>query len=237
MQRLQAYKYELKPSAAQRQKLVQFAGSCRKEEKLTWLKDKPAQALQQAIKDLERSYVNFFQKRTDFPKFKKRGIKDSFRYPQGRKIKLDEANNRIFLPKLGYIRYRNSRNIGGAISNVTVSLKAGKWFISIQTERKVAKPFPETSNIIGIDVGIARFATFSDGSCLEPLNSFKRHEVALRKAQQSLSRKEKFSRNWQKAKHKIQKIHYEVKGQQQEPAEVFILGDNPNLNAVRIPML
>jgi len=177
---------------------------------LAWLKLSPAQTLQQSLKDLERAYVNFFAKRAEFPRFKRKGVRDSFRYPQPQQIKLDEANSRIFLPKLCWLRYRNTRKIQGEVRNVTVSLRAGKWFVSIQTEREVDKPLPEAISAIGIDMGIARFATFSDGSYLAPLNSFKRHETALRKAQQSLSRKEKFSSNWRKAKRKIQRLHARI---------------------------
>ncbi|MBF1837939.1 transposase, partial [Escherichia coli] len=60
-----------------------------------WLKDSPSQPLQQSLKDLERAYKNFFQKRAAFPRFKKRGQNDAFRYPQG--VKLDQENSRIFL--------------------------------------------------------------------------------------------------------------------------------------------
>ncbi|MFB9846308.1 RNA-guided endonuclease InsQ/TnpB family protein, partial [Oceanisphaera arctica] len=63
---------------------------------------------------------------------------------------------------------------------------------------------------IGIDMGIARFATLSDGDFYAPLNSFKRHETALRKAQQAMSRKTKFGRNWKKAKARVQRIHARV---------------------------
>jgi len=156
------------------------------------------------------TYSNFFARRSDFPRFKKKGVRDSFRYPDAKQIKPDEANSRIFLPKLGWLRYRNSRKIQGRVRNATVSLRAGRWFVSIQTEREVDKPLPEATSAIGIDMGIARFATFSDGSHLAPLNSFKRHETALRKAQQSLSRKEKFSSNWSKAKRKVQRLHARI---------------------------
>src|ERR1700730_6377203 len=71
----------------------------------TWLSDSPSQTLQQTLKDLERAYANFFAKQADFPRFKKKGQSDSFRYPQG--FKLDQANGRLFLPKLGWLRYRN----------------------------------------------------------------------------------------------------------------------------------
>jgi putative transposase len=158
---------------------------------------------------LERAYANFFAKRADFPRFKKKGRSDSFRYPDPKQIKLDQPNSRLFLPKLGWLRYRNSRKVLGEVRNVTVSMSAGKWFVSIQTEREVAQPTPK-GGAVGIDIGTKRFATLSDGSFYAPLNSFKRHETALRKAQQSLSRKVKFSNNWRKAKARVQRIYARI---------------------------
>jgi putative transposase len=175
---------------------------------IQWLKESPSQCLQQTLKDLERAYKNFFAKRADFPRFKKKGQSDSFRYPQG--CKLDQANSRIFLPKLGWIRYRNSQDVLGIVKNVTVSGKQGKWFVSIQTEREIETPVHPSTAIVGIDMGIARFATLSDGSYIAPLNSFKRQEQALVKAQRALSRKQKFSNNWKKAKANIQEIHARI---------------------------
>ena len=172
-----------------------------------WLIDTPAQSLQQALKNLERAYKNFFQKRASFPRFKKKGQSDSFRYPQG--VKLDQSNSRIYLPKLGWLRYRNSREVLGIIKNVTVSYSCGNWTVSIQTEREVEQPLP-SGGAVGIDMGIARFATLSDGSFYAPLNSFRRHEIALRKAQRSMNRKVKFSNNWKKAKARIQQLHSRI---------------------------
>lgn len=170
-----------------------------------WLAETPSQALQQTLKDLERAYTNFFAKRADFPRFKKKGQPDSFRYPQG--CKLDQANNRIFLPKLGWLRYRNSRDVLGKLCNVTVSQTSGKWFVSIQTEREIDQPLPAATSAIGIDVGIARFASMSDESYIAPLNSFKKHQQRLARYQRRMSRKVKFSNNWKKAKARVQKIH------------------------------
>lgn len=175
-----------------------------------WLKDSPVHPLQHALKDLERAYKNFFAKRAAFPKFKKRGQRDSFRFPDPKQIKLDEANSRVFLPKLGWVRYRNSRDVLGAVRNATVSMSVGKWFVSIQTAREVEQPVPHATSAIGIDMGIARFATMSDGSFLAPLNSFKRHEARLRRAKRAMSRKTKFSNNWKKAKANIQRIHVAI---------------------------
>ncbi|QTF93451.1 transposase [Halomonas sp. BM-2019] len=175
-----------------------------------WLKDGPIHPLQQSLKDLERAYANFFAGRADFPRFKKKGRRDSFRYPDPKQIKLDQGNSRIFLPKLGWLRYRNSRDVLGTVKNVTVSLSGGKWYVSIQTAREVAQPVPGATSAVGIDVGITRFATLSDGSHVAPLNSFKRHETALRKAQQAMSRKTRFSNNWKKAKARVQRIHSRI---------------------------
>lgn len=174
-----------------------------------WLKDAPVHPQQHALKDLERAYKNFFTKRADFPRFKKKGQGDSFRYPDPKQFKLDQTNSRIFLPKLGWIRYRNSRDVLGTVKNVTVSQSTGKWFVSIQTEREVEQPLPR-GDAIGIDMGITRFATLSDGSFFEPLNSFKRHETALRRAQQAMSHKTKFSNNWKKMKARVQRIHARI---------------------------
>jgi putative transposase len=172
---------------------------------LAWLKESPSQTLQQTLKDLERAYINFFSKRAGFPRFKKKGQSDSYRYPQG--CKLDQGNSRIFLPKLGWMRYRNSRKVLGEVKNVTVTHSCAKWFVSIQTEREVEPSLPPATTAIGIDVGVVRFATMSDGSHIEPINSFKKHQERLARYQRRMSRKVKFSNNWKKAKTKIQRIH------------------------------
>lgn len=172
-----------------------------------WLKDAPCHPLQHALKDLEKAYKNFFAKRADFPKFKRKGGGDSFRYPDPKQIKLDQGNDRILLPKLGWLRYRNSRDVQGEIRNVTVSQSGGKWFASIQTQREVAQPLPTAAAAIGIDVGIARFATMSDGSFIAPLNSFKKHQQRLARYQRRMSRKVKFSNNWKKVKARVQRIY------------------------------
>ena len=244
MQRLQAFKYELRPSGQQQRQMRRFAGSCRfvfnkalalqkahyeaggtfigyvaMAKHLTawrngaqtpWLKDAPVHPLQHALKDLERAYKNFFAQRAAFPKFKRKGCSESFRYPDAKQFKLDEANSRIFLPKLGWMRLRLSRPVLGKLCNATVSQSGGKWFISIQTEREVDQPVPQAVSAVGIDMGIARFATFSDGGFLEPLASFKRHEIRLRRYQRAMSRKVKFSSNWKKAKAKVQRLHTRI---------------------------
>nr|DAX26388.1 MAG TPA: endonuclease [Caudoviricetes sp.] len=174
---------------------------------LPWLKDCNAQVLQQSLKDLESSFRNFFAKRADFPKFKRKGDKDSFRFPQG--CKLEQHNNRIYLPKIGWVRYRNSRDVIGETKNVTVSHKCGKWYVSIQTEFEHDPPTPKGGEI-GIDMGIVRFATLSTGEYFEPLNAFKTYKGKLTKLQKRLKNKTKGSNNWLKLKAKIAKLHHKI---------------------------
>ncbi|MCK0507305.1 RNA-guided endonuclease InsQ/TnpB family protein [Aromatoleum anaerobium] len=206
---LQKERYE------QGEKKLGYAGLCkrltewRNSPDTGWLSGAPVHPLQQTLKDLERAYANFFLKRADFPRFKKKGQADSFRYPDPKQIKLEQANSRLFLPKLGWLRYRNSRDVLGTVKNVTVSQSCGKWYVSVQTEREVEQPLPN-GGAVGIDMGVARFATLSDGTFYAPLNSFKRHQTALRRAQQAMSRKTKFSNNWKKARAKVQKIHSRI---------------------------
>ena len=160
------------------------------------------------MKDLDRAYKNFFAKRANFPRFKKKGIHDAFRYPQG--FKLDEGNSRIFLPKIGWVRYRKSRMMDGTPKNVTVSFSAGKWYVSIQTEREVPNPIHPLRSAVGIDMGVARFATLSDGSSVTLLSSFRNHEKKLALLQRKLSRRTKFFANWQKLKKRIQRLHRRI---------------------------
>ncbi|MBN3790131.1 RNA-guided endonuclease TnpB family protein [Burkholderia sp. Ac-20353] len=206
---LQKARYE------QGEKKLGYAGLCkqltgwRNGTETPWLKAAPTHPLQQSLKDLERAYSNFFAKRTDFPRFKKKGHSDSFRYPDPKQIKLDQANRRIFLPKLGWLRYRNSRLALGDVRSATVSLRAGKWYVSILTAREVERPVP-SGPAVGIDVGVVRFATLSDGTVIAPLASFRQHEQRLAKYQRRMVRKVKGSANWKKARARVQRLHARI---------------------------
>ncbi|AGH37543.1 transposase [Bibersteinia trehalosi USDA-ARS-USMARC-188] len=235
-----AFKFEIRPNGEQIRKIKQFCGCSRFvfnkalawqneqyeqdnhhkfsytklanllpqwKKELVWLKDCHSQVLQQSLKDLESAFKNFFQQHADFPKFKKKGVKESFRFPQG--CKIEQKNDRLYLPKIGWVRYRNSREIVREVKNVTVSMKCGHFFVSIQTEFEQEIPTHKGGEI-GIDMGIARFATLSNGEFFEPLNAFKTYKGKLAKLQKQLKNKVKFSKNWQKLKAKISKLHHKI---------------------------
>ena len=189
-------------------KLAGLLVEWKKEDVTAFLKDAHSQILQQTLRNLDKAYLNFFEKRAKLPKFKKKGLNDSFSYPQG--FKIDGNNSLIYLPKIGWIRYVKHRRISGIPKNVTVSQSCGKWYVSIQTERVITEPVHQSQSEVGIDLGVAHFASFSDGSYLEPLNVFRKYSEKLAKLQRLLARKVKFSSNWKKLKFRIQKLHKKI---------------------------
>jgi len=180
-----------------------------------FLKSCHSQILQQTLKSLELAFKDCFDKKQPLkrlPKFKRRGAHNSFRYPQGFKIN----GNNIYLPKLGWLSFRQSQKIIGQAKNVTVSYSRGHWFISIQVEQIVEQPTHQKKSLIGIDLGVARFATCSDGKVIEAKHYFKRLSRKLKIAQRSLSRKKKFSNNWHKQRECIQKLHGRIANARQD---------------------
>jgi putative transposase len=140
------------------------------------------------------------------PVFKRKGRSDGIRFPQGFKI----DNRRIFLPKIGWIGFYKSREIEGTIKNVTVTRRAGKWYASIQVEQEIEIKEHPSKYEIGIDAGIICFAAFSDGTLVEGINSFRKHENTLAREQRKLARKQRGSENWKKQKQRISNIHHTI---------------------------
>ena len=135
-----------------------------------WLAQAPVHPQQQALRDLCRAYANFFAGRACRPRFRRKWGATRFRYPDAKQFKVDQANSRMFLPKLGWVRYRNSRVIEGELRNITVSRSCDKWFASIQTKREVrGAGWPAST--------WAWPGSPSDGSFHVPLASFQRHEI------------------------------------------------------------
>jgi putative transposase len=173
--------------------------------------DAVAQALQQTLKDLDRAVKDAFDKKSlkAFPTFKKKGKgTESFRIPQ--KFQVDQGNNRVKLPKLGWLRYRNSRPMTGTPKNVTVSLHAGYWYVSIQTEEAVTDPIHQSAASVGLDRGVDVLAALSDGLLIQPMNAFERMKRRLAHLQRQLARKVKFSENWKKCEARIAKLHAKI---------------------------
>ena len=194
-----------------------FASQCREvtalRAEVAWLKMAPVHTLQQAIKDLDRAYQNWWAGRAEYPTPRKKGLNDSFRFPDPVSIKVErtgKSSGRIKLPKLGWIRLRGWYAIPGNICNATVSRRAGQWHVAVQWQREVAEPAPSILPAVGIDRGVAVFAAMSDGASIAPVNRGKKALRALRKAQRNLSRKKRGSSNRRKAARRVAKIQMRV---------------------------
>ena len=199
------------------EKRLGFAALCREltgwrhAPETAWLAEAPAQALQQALKNLDRAYRNRFDGRAERPCFHKKGERDTFRLADVKAFAVDSEHGRVKLPKAGWVQYRNSRAVEGAPKQVTVARECGHWFVSIQVELEVAAPVHPATTAVGVDLGVAKFAALSTGEVIAaPVARLLKLEGQLKRAQRSLSRKVKRSANWQKQKARIAKLSHRI---------------------------
>lgn len=181
----------------------------------TWLKEVDSLALQQSLRDLDKAFKNFFDDRTGFPKFKsKKKARASYRTQKfvrsSGSTNIEIKDNKIKLPKLGWVKFAQHKDIEGKILNVTVFKKAGSYYISIALETVMVKEVNYSNKAIGIDLGIKDFAITSDGEKIENPRHLQKYENKLAKLQRQLARKKKHSNNWHKLKEKIQKLHKKI---------------------------
>ena len=199
-----------------------------------------AVSLQQKIRDLASAWSRFFdpkvharlkenkkkpkkpkffkladgteiQLRPLMPRFKRKSDGcDSIRLVQFDKYCRVEGN-RVKLPNgVGFVKLRKSQDIIGVIKNTTISKKSGHWYVSFGTEHEVETPRHPSNTAIGIDLGVSKLITGSNGQCFKPKSSFKANQGELAKLQRQLSRKVLFSNNWKKQNRKIQKLHHHI---------------------------
>ena len=173
-----------------------------------FLREVHSQPLQQTLKDLDTTYQRAFNPKlaARFPRFKRRGRPQGIRFPQD--FRIDGSG--IYLPKIGWIGFRKSREIEGTPKNVTVSCDGNHWYITVQTQREMERPVHLSDSAVGIDLGVVRFAALSDGSFIDGANAFKKYEERLAFYQRRMARKVKFSANWRKAKAKVSRLYRKI---------------------------
>lgn len=172
-----------------------------------WLYEVDAVALQQCLKDLDTSYQRFFGYISGYPNFKSKRDKNSYR--TNNKLKFDQDNKMIRIPKVGWIKFRDKSNFNGLkkIYNITISkTPSGKYFANISAEVDITA-FTKTKKSCGIDLGLKDFCILSDGTKFDNLKFLVRNEKRLRLLQKSLSRKVYGSKNYEKARVKLAKFH------------------------------
>ena len=171
-----------------------------------WLCEVDAVALQQCLRDLDVAYQRFFNG-NGYPNFKFKRGKNSYRTNMN--IHLDQENKMIKIPKVGWIKFRDKTKFNSLnkIYNITISKSAsGKYFASISAEVDITA-FTKTKKSCGIDLGLKDFCILNDGTKFENPRFFVNNQQRLKLLQQSLSRKVKDSKNYEKVRIKLAKFH------------------------------
>lgn len=215
-------------------KTLKFEALCleltelKRQEKTAWLRLMHAQSLQQALRDLESAYQNFFrrirngEKKCGFPKFKsKHRDMPRFRMPQ--EVKIDGSF--VIAPKIGRIRAIIHRPIEGELKSATFSQEAnGHWYVSFTVQQQAPERTDRLVRThIGIDLGLKSFATLSDGTTIDNPRWYRTQQRKLRRAQQSLARKivaqgqsKTSSKNREKARKRVANIHRGIRNRRND---------------------
>jgi putative transposase len=179
-----------------------------KRSEFPWMLEVTKCAPQLAIMQLGQAFQNFFAKRAKYPVVRKKGVHDRFSISNDQfKIK----NKQIQIPKLGWVKMTEPLRFSGKIMSATVSRIADRWFVSICVDvPELTLPKAENQGEAGIDLGIHSLATLSTGETIRGPKPHKALLQRLKRLSRSLSRKEKGSRNRNKAKQKLAKLHAKI---------------------------
>ncbi|MBS4767820.1 RNA-guided endonuclease InsQ/TnpB family protein [Turicimonas muris] len=180
-----------------------------KRKQFPWMLTVTKNAPQMAIIQLGQAFKNFFAGRSRYPKFRKKGRDDRFTLTNDL-ISIDGC--RIRIPRLGWVRMRESLRFAGKIMSATISRVANRWFVSItvDTEDNSHLPKAENQGAAGVDLGVSALATLSTGEIIAGPKPHKALLLRLKRLSRSLSRKQKGSANRGKAKIKLAKLHARI---------------------------
>lgn len=197
-----------------------------KQVEFPWMFEVTKCAQQQAIKNLGIAYKNAFHRQKTgqrtgsdknpygFPRPKKKFINDSFRADNGPTKKGMDAvpvdSKKIKLPKIGWVRMRESVRFEGQIKSATISRQADKWFAAILVEAEKTSHYRKAEKTCGIDLGIKHLATLSDGSTIEGAKSLNALLKKKKRLQRELNRRKKGSENRSKTKLKLAQLEARI---------------------------
>lgn len=203
--------YETKKESMNKTSCNNYVNQVLKKE-YEWLKEVDKFALTNAIYNMDSAYQKFFKEHTGYPKFKsKRDNKKSYSTNfTNNNIEVSFENNRIKLPKLKWIKAKIHREFDGQIKSATISqVPSGKYFVSVLVETEHI-PTESTGCMIGIDLGIKDLLITSDGEKFDNIRTAKKYENKLAKEQRKLSHKVKGSKDWNKQRIKVARIHEKI---------------------------
>jgi putative transposase len=233
---IRTFKRKLKLPAAQQQRVSSWVGACRVihnlcleikqdayrktgkspsaydlmkqlpelKEEVDWIADVPSHSLQSAVDRMDKAYKAFF-KGAGFPKFASKKTYCSLHFKSGVRV----SGDNVILPKLGEVRMFKDKLIDGKVKTAQIVIEPTGFFVCIQCE------LPDTiladeKQVVGIDMGVARFATLSDGTHIENPRHFAKYERRLRIENRSLARKKKGSNSWLRQAKKVAMLHHKI---------------------------
>ena len=190
--------------------------------KYEFLKEVDSVAFSNIYFDMNFAFKNFYNNpNSGFPKFKIKKSKQTYTTYNNKKgespatIRIE--NNTIRLPKIGFVKLRQHRNINGIIKSCTITKTSSeKYYISIKTDEDECKKSILNNNIIGIDLGIKHFAVMSNGEVIENPKWFSKNENKIARLQRNYSKKKKKSNNQNKARIKVAKCHEKITNQRND---------------------
>lgn len=183
-----------------------------------WLREVDSTALQASIQALDAAYQNFFRRvknheKPGYPKFKSKY--DNHLSYKSKSVKLSE--NAVRLPKLGWIDCRVSREVEGRILSGTVSKNpSGEYYIALNCAEVPVEDMPRTGSVVGLSMGIQNFATTSDGVHYPNPRYYESTQRKLAKLQRQMSRKQKGSNRYEKARIKVARCHEQIANQRRD---------------------
>lgn len=179
----------------------------KKQEEFVWLNEVNSQSLQEALRNLETSYLNFFRGKTKFPRFKSKKGRNSFTARQNTKL----IDGKVIVPKFkeGIVCIVHQKVEGEVGRMIFSKTPTGKYFVSILTEQQY-QPKEKTGRSCGVDLGLKDFVVTSDGLRFKNNKFTKKYETKLATAQKHLSRKQKGSNGYEKQRLKVAKVHEKI---------------------------
>lgn len=187
-----------------------------------WLREMDSQALQQAIRDLDKAFGAFFARRAKFPRFRsKKRETPTFRFPQ----RVALVGDRLSVPKVGLVKLVLHRPFDGVVKSATFKQDAtGAWYVTLVVHFELSEvpvPPPAPERVVGVDVGLKDLAVLSDGQRVPAPRHYRRAERKLRRLQRHLSRCERGSKNREKARMKVARQHRRVANQRADHLHKF----------------
>jgi putative transposase len=185
---------------------------------LPWLQEVAAQPLQQALIHLDKAFTRFFREKRGYPRFKTKRGSQSASYPQG--VKSDWEHSWLYVPKTGWVRAVFSRRFTGRIKTVTVQrVPSGKFFVSVlvEDESQIPDPVPETiEHAVGVDLNLHDFAVLSTGEKIPHPQWLESERRRLRILQRRFAKKAQGSRNREKIRRQMARLHERVTNRRQD---------------------